>query len=300
PEAPRWLYWSIYAAYFTPGVLVGGLAGWLLIRPVNAVLGWLFRAFNRSFDRMTGMYGWAVGKTLRLSVVVLLIYGGLLALAWWPFERAPSGFIPQQDKGYLILNVQLADSASVARTQRMMARIEALARDTPGVAHTVGVSGQSLILSANAPNLGSLYVMLKEFDQRRGPGLGADAIAASIQDRCRQEVSEAIVSAFGAPPVDGLGTTGGFNLIVEDRGNLGLDELERVSGQVVVRGNQTPGLAGLFNSSGANTPWVYLDIDRSKCMALGVSVNDVFNTLQVYLGSYYVNNFNAFGRTWQV
>jgi multidrug efflux pump len=143
-------------------------------------------------------------------------------------------------------------------------------------------------------------VLLDEFDNRRGPGLSADAIAADIERRCGAEVSEAVVSAFGAPPVDGLGTTGGFNLIVEDRGNLGEGELERVSGQVVRRGNKTPGLTGLFSSTGANTPWVYLDIDRSKCMALGVSVNDVFNTLQVYLASYYVNNFNAFGRTWQV
>ena len=110
----------------------------------------------------------------------------------------------------------------------------------------------------------------------------------------------AVVSAFGAPPIDGLGTTGGFKLIIEDRGNLGLGELQRVSDQIVARGNQTPGLQGLFNSSRANTPWLYLDIDRTKCMALGVPVSDVFNTLQVYLGSYYVNNFNEFGRTWQV
>ena len=110
----------------------------------------------------------------------------------------------------------------------------------------------------------------------------------------------AIVSAFGAPPIDGLGTTGGFKLIIEDRGNLGLDDLQRVSDQIVERGNRTPGLQGLFNSSRANTPWLYLDIDRTKCMALGVPVSELFNTLQVYLGSYYVNNFNEFGRTWQV
>ena len=181
-----------------------------------------------------------------------------------------------------------------------MARIEKIARETPGVAHTVGISGQSLILNANAPNLGSMYVMLKEFDERRGPGLTADAIAATLRERCRREVRGAIVTAFGAPPIDGLGTTGGFKLIVEDRGNLGLGELQRVSDQIVARGNQTPGLQGLFNSSRANTPWLYLDIDRTKCMALGVPVSEVFNTLQVYLGSYYVNNFNEFGRTWQV
>ncbi len=180
-----------------------------------------------------------------------------------------------------------------------MARIEALARESPGVEHTVGVSGQSLLLNANAPNLGSMYIMLKEFSERRGPGLTADAIAEDLQTRCKA-VRGAIVSIFGAPPIDGLGTTGGFKLIIEDRGNLGLDYLQRISDQIVERGNRTEGLQGLFNSSRANTPWLYLDIDRTKCMALGVPVSELFNTLQVYLGSYYVNNYNQFGRTWQV
>jgi multidrug efflux pump subunit AcrB len=299
-EMPEWLSWALTAAYASPGALLGGIAGWFLIRPVNAGLGWFFRGFNRLFDRMTGVYGATVGRVLRLSAVVVVVYGGLLALTYWQFDRTPTGFIPQQDKGYLILNVQLPDSASVERTADVMAQIEKLARETPGVKHTVGISGQSLILSANAPNLGSMYVMLEEFGRRRRPALSADAIAKTIQERCRREVSEAVVSAFGAPPVDGLGATGGFSLIVEDRGNLGAAELQRACERVVSQGKKTPGLTGLFNSSGANTPWLYLDIDRSKCMALGVSVNDIFNTLQVYLGSYYVNNFNAFGRTWQV
>jgi hydrophobe/amphiphile efflux-1 (HAE1) family protein len=267
---------------------------------LDVLLGWFFRLFNWGFSASTALYTRLVGGLLRVSLIALLVYGGLLVLTYWEFNRVPTGFIPQQDKGYLLLNVQLPDSASVARTERAMARIEALARATPGVEHTVGVSGQSLILNANAPNLGSMYVMLKEFSQRRGRGLSADAIAAELQDRCHREVRGAVVSTFGPPPIEGLGTTGGFKLIVEDRGNLGLGELQRVSDQVVARGNNTPGLQGLFNSSRANTPWLHLDIDRTKCLALGVPVSEVFNTLQVYLGSYYVNNFNEFGRTWQV
>jgi multidrug efflux pump len=157
-----------------------------------------------------------------------------------------------------------------------------------------------LILNANAPNVGSMYVLLDEFANRRGASLTADAIAADIQRTCHQQVRGAIVTAFGAPPIDGLGTTGGFKIIVEDRGNLGLGELQRVCDQIAARGNKTAGLQGVFNGSGTNTPWVYLEIDRTKCMALGVQVSDVFNTLQVYLGSYYVNNFNEAGRTWQV
>ena len=296
----KWPSWAVTAVLAIPGALAGGVAGWFVIGPVNATLGWLFRGFNRLFDRVTAFYGATMSRVLRLSAIVLLAYGGLLGLTYFVFERAPTGFIPQQDKGYLLLNVQLPDSASVERTQRAMARIESLAHSIPGVQHTVGVSGQSLILNANAPNLGSMYVLLKDFSQRRGPRLTADAIAAELQARCQREVRGAIVSAFGAPPIDGLGTTGGFKLIIEDRGNLGLGDLQRISDQIVARGNKTSGLQGLFNSSRANTPWLYLEIDRTKCMALGVPVSELFNTLQVYLGSYYVNNFNEFGRTWQV
>ncbi len=269
---------------------------WLL----DLLMGWFFRLFNWAFGKGTAGYGWVVGRLLRGSVLVVLAYAGLLVLTYFQFTFAPTGFVPQQDKGYLLLNVQLPDSAAADRTQKVMAHVGALARDTPGVAHTVGISGQSLILNANAPNVGSMYVLLKEFGQRRGPGLTADAIAVALQKRCQREVPGALVAAFGAPPIDGLGTTGGFKMIIEDRGNLGLDELQRVSDQIVSRGNGTPGLQGLFSSSRANTPWLHLDIYRTKCMALGVTVSDVFNALQVYLGSYYVNNFNEFGRTWQV
>jgi len=141
--------------------------------------------------------------------------------------------------------------------------------------------------------------MLDEFSQRRDAALSADAISQALLDQC-QKVQGAIVSAFGPPPIDGLGTTGGFKLIVEDRGDLDLGSLQRVADQIAARGNRTEGLHGLFNSSRAHTPWLRLEIDRDKCMALGVSISDLFATLQINLGSYYVNNFNEFGRTWQV
>jgi hydrophobe/amphiphile efflux-1 (HAE1) family protein len=269
-------------------------------RTFSLTLGWFFRGFNRGFTASTNFYTRLVGSLLRASVFALLAYGGLLVLTYWEFNRVPTGFIPDQDKGYLMLNVQLPDAASLDRTQRVMAHIERLAGDTPGVAHTVGISGQSLILNANAPNLGSMYVLLKDFSERRGSNLTADAIARELQQRCAKAVRGAVVSVFGAPPIEGLGTTGGFKMIVEDRGNLGLGALQRVSDQVVAQGNRTPGLEGLFSSSRADTPWLYLEIDRTKCLALGVQVSDVFNTLQYFVGSYYVNNFNEFGRTWQV
>lgn len=300
PEAVRSTPWAACALYFIPGAIVGGIVGRVIINPLNAALRVFFGWFNKFFDAVVAVYGAIVGGLLRVSMIALAIYGGLLVLTFWQFNRAPTGFIPQQDKGYLLLNVQLPDSASVERTQKAVNQIEKIAHDTPGVEHTVGITGQSLILSANAPNLGSMYVMLKNFDERRGGSLSADAIAADLEERCRKELLEATVSVFGAPPIEGLGNTGGFKLVIEDRGNSGLSQLQRVSDQIVARGNRTEGLKNLFNSSGANTPWLYLDIDRTKCEALGVSVADLFNTLQVYLGSYYVNNFNQFGRTWQV
>jgi hydrophobe/amphiphile efflux-1 (HAE1) family protein len=267
---------------------------WLL----NFSLGWFFRLFNGAFAIGTTAYTRAVGGLLRVSVIVLLVYAGLLWLTYSEFRRAPTGFVPEQDKGYLLVNVQLPDSASVERTEQVMAQLDRLAQQTDGVAHTVGISGQSLLLGANAPNLGSLYVMLEEFSHRHG--ITADDVANQLRQNCQAEISDAVVSIFGAPPIDGLGTTAGFKMIVEDRGNLGLDALEKAADQIVAEGNNTPGLAGLFNSTRVDTPWLYLDIDRTKCLAVGLSMSDVFSTLQIYLGSYYVNNFNEFGRTWQV
>ena len=187
------------AAYIIPGMLAGGLLGRLIIRPVNAVLGFLFGGFNRWFDRMTALYGRTVGRTLRLSVMVLVIYAGLLGMTWWQFQRTPTGFIPQQDKGYLVLNVQLQDSASVERTQRAMAHIERLAARYAGHRPHGRPFGPIADPNANAPNLGSMYILLKPFDQRHDPQLTADAIAKSLEERCHNEVRAAIVSAFGAP-----------------------------------------------------------------------------------------------------
>ncbi len=267
---------------------------------LDGLFGWFFRLFNAGFTLSTSIYIRLVGMLLRTSLIVLIVYGGLLYLTYRGFTLVPSGFIPEQDKGYLLVNVQLPDGAAVERTQEVMRRIEQMARKTPGVAHTVALSGQSLLLGANAPNFGSMYVMLDEFQQRRGPALSGNAIADNLRRRCEQGVREAAVSVFGAPPVDGLGNAGGFKLVVEDRGNLGLNELQTVADRIVAKGNDTPGLAGVFTSLRANTPWLYLDVDRLKAKSLGISLDEVFGALQVYMGSLYVNNFNEFGRSWQV
>ncbi|MEN6498045.1 MAG: efflux RND transporter permease subunit, partial [Thermoguttaceae bacterium] len=282
----------------------------LLLRPhhgaehatgrIRKLFGWPLRAFNATFDWSTGVYTRTVGLVLRGSAVALAVYGGLLVLTWWGFSRMPTGFIPEQDKGYLLVNVQLPEAASVQRTREVIARLDKIARSMPGVAHTLGVAGQSILLQANAPNFGSMFVILKPFDERTSRQLCDKAIAMQLRRACYLKIPEATVGVFGAPPVDGLGTAAGFKLMVEDRGDHGLESLQRLTEPLVEHGNQQPGLVGLFTLFRSNTPQLYVDIDRTKVKSLGVSDTDVFNALQVYMGSLYVNNFNEFGRSWQV
>src|SRR4051812_27238468 len=294
------LTWAIDLVLFLPGAVAGGALGRVVIRPVNWVLGRFFRGFNWVFDRATAAYGRAVGWALRLSVIVLLVYAGLIGLTGYGFTRVPSGFIPSQDKGRLIVNVQLPDSAALERTAAVMGKVETIARETPGVAHTIGNPGRSFVLNAIGSNLGTAFITLEPFHKRRGPGLGAEAIAAELRRRFRREIPEARVSVFGAPAVDGLGNAGGFKLMVEATGDVNYDALQGQADNLAARGNQRPGLVGLFNGFRARTPQLYADIDRTKVRTMGVALTDVFDTLQVYLGGYYVNDFNRFGRTWQV
>ncbi len=284
----------------TLGILVGGVLGWFLTGILNVILGFLFRWFDRSFSAFTSLYTTSIRWILRASIPVLLIYGGLLYLTYWLMMQTPSGFIPQQDKGYLLVNVQLPDSSSLARTTRVMRRIEEIAKQTQGVKHTVSIAGQSILLGANAPNFGAMYVMLDDFHDRVPRGQTGEVIAAKLRETLQEEVKDGLINVFGAPPVDGLGTAGGFKLIVEDPGNTGLSTLQSVTHSMVIDGNESKEVQGLFSSFRADTPWLYLDIDRQAAKTMGVSIAEIFNTLQVHFGSLYVNDFNRFGRTWQV
>src|SRR5579864_9215796 len=217
------------------GVLSGMLAGRLVSDPLNRLLGWLFYLFNVGFNFTTGVYTQMVGRMLRVSALVLLLYGGLLYLTYQGFTQAPAGFIPNQDKGYLLVNVQLPDATSVERTQRVMQRVENIAHSIPGVRHTVALAGQSILLNANAPNFGSIYVMLDDFRRRTKPELEGDAIASRLRTRIQDEIQDGLIGVFGAPPVEGLGTAGGFKIVIEDRGDSGLNTLEQVSDGLVAR-----------------------------------------------------------------
>ncbi len=291
--APAWAIPAI-------GATLGVIGGYLISGLLNRVLGVAFWAFNQAFDLSTTVYTRVVGWSLRVSLLVLLLYGGLLYLTYWGFKQTPSGFIPMQDKGYLLVNVQLPDSASVQRTQAVMEQINEIALKTKGVKNTVAIAGQSILLNANAPNFGALYLMLDDFHDRTEPGLTGDEIAARLQTAVGERIRDATVNVFGAPPVEGLGTAGGFKIVIEDRGDSGLEKLQQQAEKLVAAATDTGRLQGLFTSFRANTPWLFLDFDRTQAEMMGVSMADVFNTLQVYLGSLYVNDFNKFGRTWQV
>ncbi len=301
PLLTGWSPWALPSwAAPAAATLAGAIVGWVVSRPLNALLGLWFRGFNRGFDAATRGYTRTVGMLLRTSVVVLLVYGGLLGLTYLGFTHTPKGFIPSQDKGYLLVNLQLPDSAALQRTRDAVRLLEGAALKTPGVKHTVAIAGQSILLNANAPNFGSMYVMLDDFDRRVRDGLSGDAVAARLQAELQDAIPDGIVNVFGAPAIDGLGTAGGFKVVIEDRRDAGLDALQEVAERVVPAGNDTAELKHLFTSFRANTPWLYLDIDRTQAQSLGVSMAEIFNTLQVYLGSFYVNDFNRFGRTWQV
>ncbi|MFN9373265.1 MAG: efflux RND transporter permease subunit [Planctomycetaceae bacterium] len=277
-----------------------GLVGWLLAGRLDGLLAHAFAAFNRGFERLTEGYVWIVRGLLRCSWVVLLLYFGLVLYTRHLFVSSPAGFIPQQDKGYLLVDVRLPDSAAVDRSARVMRDLERIAAEVPGVRHTLAVGGNSVLLTANASNFGTLYVMLDEFGQRIPQRLTAEKIAADLRERFQSQRSEAVVNVLGAPPIDGLGTAGGIRLIVEDRGNWGLPTLQQTSQAIVSDAAASTELVDAFTSFRADTTWLSLSIDRTAVKTLGVSMSDVFSTLQICFGSLYINDFNRFGRTWQV
>jgi multidrug efflux pump subunit AcrB len=292
--------YGAHAAFFVPGAILGGIFGWFLIRPINWVLGKLFAGFNRVFEAVTAGYGRIVGWSLRLFAIVLVVYVGLLALTIVELRRVPTGFIPGLDQGYLITEIQLPDAASLERTLDVAARVSKIARETEGVAHTVGISGQSFLQGAVASNYASMFIVLKPFEERNRSDLSADGVIARLRKRVTAEIETARVSIFPAPPIRGLGNTGGFKLMIEDRGNVGLAMLQGQADALAEKASAEPGFVGVFNSFRASTPQVYLTIDRPVVKALQVPISDVNLALQVYLGGFYVNDFNFAGRVWQV
>ncbi|MBU6959825.1 efflux RND transporter permease subunit [Pseudomonas sp. CVAP len=261
--------------------------------------GWLFRPFNRFFDRASHSYVGTVGRVIRSSGIALLLYAGLMALTFLGFSNTPTGFVPGQDKQYLVAFAQLPDAASLDRTEDVIKRMSDLALKQPGVESAVAFPGLSINGFTNSPNAGIVFVTLKPFDQRKDPSQSAGAIAGALNGQYAG-IQEAYMAIFPPPPVQGLGTIGGFRLQIEDRGNLGYDELYKETMNIITKSRSVPELAGLFTSYTVNVPQVDAAIDREKAKTHGVAVSDIFDTLQIYLGSLYANDFNRFGRTYQV
>jgi hydrophobe/amphiphile efflux-1 (HAE1) family protein len=272
----------------------------LVTRFLNVTLGWFFWLFNRGFDKGTRGYAWVVGRSLRLSALVLLLYAGLLVLTYWSFRAAPSGFIPAQDKGRFLVNLQLPDATSLQHTQVVIDRMEEIALKTPGVVSTMSYSGRSLLGGGAGTNFGSMYVMLDKFENRLTPELSAAAIRALLTTEFKKLVPEGVVKVMPPAPVDGVSAAGGFKFLVEDRGDLGTKQLQDLTNRLIGESKKEPNVQGMFTMTTSNPPQLFADIDRTKVKSMGINLDDLTSTLQIYLGSMYVNNFNEFGRSWQV
>ncbi|MUO78715.1 multidrug efflux RND transporter permease subunit [Agrobacterium vitis] len=270
-----------------------------LTRGLDFLLGWFFRGFNRVFGAGSHAYGKSVGGLLSRKSIVMVVYLALAGATYGLFNAVPGGFVPAQDKQYLIGFAQLPDAASLDRTEDVIKRMSDIALAQPGVAHAIAFPGLSINGFTNSSNAGIVFVTLKDFDERKTPDLSGGAIAMQLNQKF-SSIQDAFIAMFPPPPVQGLGTTGGFKLQLEDRAGLGYQALDEATKAVLAKAYQTPELTGLFSSFQINVPQLYADLDRAKAEQLGVSVTDVFQTLQIYLGSLYVNDFNAFGRTYSV
>lgn len=281
-----------------------GAKGDWLTRLIDTVLGGFFKQFNRFFNAVSSGYARGTGWLLRLSFVVLLVYAGLLGLTYFTMTNTPIGFVPSQDKGYLLVDVQLPDSASLERTRAVMKRFDQLVllndEGIEGIGHSLVINGQSIVQGAVGSNLASAFVILEPFEEREEAEKAADVIANRIRMACAAEILDATVSVFGPPAVDGLGSGGGFKVMIRDLGSLGLENLQSTADEFAAEGTSLPAIAGMFNGFRANTPQMFVDVDRMKCKTLDISLNEVFTSLQLYLGGTYANDFNQFGRTWQV
>jgi hydrophobe/amphiphile efflux-1 (HAE1) family protein/NodT family efflux transporter outer membrane factor (OMF) lipoprotein len=268
-------------------------------RLMDWLLGWFFRPFNRAFAWSGTKYAAGVGGVIRKSAIMLAVYAGLVLLTGWSFNKVPTGFVPTQDKQYLVSFAQLPEAASLDRTDALIRKMSEIGLKQPGVQDAVAFPGLSINGFSVSPNSGIVFFCLKPFEEREKPELSGPAIAAALNEKFAG-LQDAFVLTVPPPPVNGLGTIGGFKLFVEDRADLGYSELFKTTTGLIGQGYQTPGLGGLFSTFTVNVPQLDADIDRVKAKQQGVPLQNLFETMQIYLGSLYVNDFNRFGRTYQV
>ncbi|UTW13245.1 efflux RND transporter permease subunit [Marinobacterium rhizophilum] len=270
-----------------------------LSRLMERVFGRFFGLFNRFFRRASEGYANGVGGVVRRKGLGMMAYALLLVATYGIFQAVPAGFVPTQDKQYLVSFAQLPDGATLDRTESVIREMSDLALKTPGVASAVAFPGLSINGFINSPSAGIVFVTLEDFDQRTDPSLSAFGISQQLQQQYNA-IEEGFVAIFPPPPVPGLGTIGGFKLQIEDRTDQGYEALQKVLEDVQAKARSAPELAGVFSSYKINVPQLYADLDRTRAKQLGLNISEVFDSMQTYLGSIYINDFNQFGRTYQV
>jgi multidrug efflux pump len=268
-------------------------------RIIDFLFGWFFRGFNAVFRRGSAAYGASVGRVAGHKSLAMAVYAVLLGGTWMVFQAVPGGFVPGQDKQYLVGFAQLPDGATLDRTDEVIRRMGEIAMAEPGVENALAFPGLSINGFTNSSNAGIVFVVLKDFEERRSPGLSGGAIAMSLNGKFAG-IQDAFIAMFPPPPVQGIGTVGGFKLQIEDRAGRGYEALDGVVKAFLARAATAPELARPFSGYQIDVPQLFADVDRTKARQLGVSVTDVFETMQIYLGSLYVNDFNRFGRTYSV
>ncbi|GAB3686443.1 efflux RND transporter permease subunit [Salinisphaera aquimarina] len=270
-----------------------------LTRLINGLFGWLFRPFNRFFGAASNGYVRGIGRLFRMGGIAVLLYAVLIGLTGVGFSQTPTGFVPQQDKQYLVAFAQLPDAATLDRTEAVIRRMGDIVADQPGAESAVQFPGLNINGFTNSPNTGIVFVTLDPFDERESDDLSANAIAATLNQKFAA-IQGAFVAVFPPPPVNGLGTIGGFRMQIEDRADLGSRALYEETQKLIAAGNKDPALQGLFTGFQQNVPQIDAEVNRDKAISQGVNLQQLFDTMQIYLGSLYVNQFNRFGRTYQV
>ncbi len=282
----------------------------LLLRPKDAeknrigkmvdfCFGWFFRLFNRTFDFTSNVYAGFISRIVRVSVLVLLLYGGLLVATYYSFGMVPNGFIPQQDQGYVIVAIQLPDGAALSRTDIVTKEVARLGGEIDGVAHAVGIAGLSGSTFSISPSAAVTFLPLEDAKERSARNRGIDVIVGELRQKLAS-INEAQIFVIPPPPVRGIGRGGGYKMYIQDQSGAGLEALSQVTQQIAGQANQQPGLVQVFSNYRLSVPQIRADVDRTKAEMLDIPVNDVFAALQVYLGSVYVNDFNMLGRTYRV
>jgi len=271
----------------------------LLLRPPKKRKNMFFRGFDAVFRKTENVYAGMVKTFVRRTAIMLLLFLGLLSLTGWQFTRLPTGFLPIEDQGYVMASIQLPDAASLERSQAVLERIDGILKKTPGIQEWVSLGGYSLIDATNASNMATVFIIMTPWEERTDPDLSMAAILSNLQRQFFQ-IQEAIAFVFPPPAIPGLGVAGGFQMQLEDRGAVGLGELQQMLQELIQAGNAQLGLTNLNSTFRADVPQLFAEVDRTKAKTLETPLSSVFNTLQTYLGSFYVNDFNKFGRTWQV